>query len=224
MRVATWNIQHGRRADARRADLDAVAATCASFGADVIALQEVDRRTRRVQGRDPLPLVAEATGLTIVDGAVLPHGGGTYGNALLVRGDPDDVRHLALHRPRWPFWRRPEPRGAVRCRVGELTVATCHLSVEGRPLARRQLRDIVRWLDDASGPTVLLGDLNLRDPDPGDGWSVVDVPPAFPSRAPRITIDHVLLRGCCGSAVEYAQQPVVSDHRPIVVEVGQNRW
>jgi len=107
----------------------------------------------------------------------------------------------------------------VRCRVGDLTVATCHLSVEGRPIARRQLAAVLAWLDDAPDPVVLLGDLNLRDPSVPDGWHLVDVPPAFPSHAPRITIDHVLLRGCTGRALPHAGRPAVSDHRPIVVEL-----
>lgn len=91
MRLVTWNIQHARRMDTGQPDVDAFAADVAALGADVLALQEVDRGTRRLGGADLLAVAAEASGLTPIDGHVRRRpGGGTYGNALLVRGEPAD--------------------------------------------------------------------------------------------------------------------------------------
>jgi endonuclease/exonuclease/phosphatase family metal-dependent hydrolase len=225
MRVCTWNVRHGWRPDTRRPDLDALAAACAALDVDVLALQEVHRGTRRVGGADLLAVVADATGLTPVDGPVRHRDTGTYGNALLVRGEPSDVATLALPRPWWPPWkRRPEPRGALRCRLGGtgrgIVVATCHLGF-GRPgEGARQLAATLRWVEEAAGdgPAVLAGDLNLRHPQAPPGWALVDVPKAFPAWAPDRTIDHVLVWGGTGRALD-APRPVVSDHRPVVVEL-----
>lgn len=223
LRAATWNVRHSWRPDTRKPDPDQLAADCAALGTDVLALQEVDRGTRRLGGRDLLALVAEATGSCPVDGPVRRRDTGTYGNALLVRGEPVDVAHRRLPRPWWPPWRRrPEPRGAVRCRVGDLLVATCHLGF-GRPgEGAGQLAATLAWLDEAGhdGPAVLLGDLNLRRPQVPPPWRVLDVPRGFPAWAPDRAIDHVLVRGVAAArAVPDAHRPVVSDHRPVVVEL-----
>ena len=224
MRVVTWNIQHGRRHDDGRPDPAALAEVCSALGADVLALQEVDRGTARVGGVDLLGVAAAATGLTPVDGPARPLEGGTCGNALLVAGQPEAVDVLPLPRVR----RRGEPRVLLRCRFAGVTLATCHL--DHRIDAAMQLGAAFSMLP-AAGPAVLVGDLNL-DPGTvdavvavaGPGWSQVDVPAAFPSGAPRRVIDHVLVRevGVAGIGPP-AARPAVSDHRPVTVELDWSR-
>jgi endonuclease/exonuclease/phosphatase family metal-dependent hydrolase len=209
MRLATWNVQHGAP------DPDALPAACAALGVDVLALQEVDRRTERVGGRDLLDTVAAATGLTPIDGAVVDLQGGTYGNALLVRGGATDVASTLL-----PTAPGHEPRGALRCRLdGGLVVATVHLGFhpgEGPP----QLAATLAWLDAVRGPVVLAGDLNLVGPVVPPGWRRLDVPAAYPADAPDRVIDHVLVRGAVDAyPTPDAGRPVVRDHRPVVVEI-----
>jgi len=226
VRLVTWNIQHGRHAVTGRPDADALAAAAAGLGADVLALQEVDRRTGRVGGADLLAVVADATGLTPVDGAVVAFDGGTYGNALLVRPDlfGGSGGTVRLHRPWWPPWRRPEPRGAVVARLAEpsLLVVGCHLGLR-RSERRRQLPGALRAAD-AEVAAVLLGDLNsfrgeIEPHARRHGFAVVEVPPAFPAHAPRAAIDHVLTRGVAARPLPGAERPVVSDHRPVSVEL-----
>jgi len=219
VRLVTWNIQHARRMDTGRPDVEAFAADVAALAADVLALQEVDRGTRRLGGADLLAIAAEASGLTPIDGHVRRRPGGTYGNALLVRGDPGDVRGLGLPRPWWPPWRRPEPRGALRCRIGDLTVATCHLGFTATGEGPRQLAAVFAWLDDAPGPAVVLGDFNLRRPVVAPGWRLLDVPKGFPADRPDRAIDHVAVRGVAAAVVTDVPRPVVGDHRPVVVEL-----
>jgi endonuclease/exonuclease/phosphatase family metal-dependent hydrolase len=220
VRVATWNIQHGRRHDDGRPDPLAVAAACVALRAEVLALQEVDRGTLRVRGADLLAIVADATGLTPVDGPARPFQGGTYGNALLVAGEPDAVALVDL--PRLRHGR--EPRVVLRCRFAGLTVATCHLDHRGT--APEQLGAVLASLP-AAGPAVLTGDLNLEPGSvdavlgaAGPGWSQAEVPLAFPARHPRRVIDHILVREVAVTAVDPpAERPAVSDHRPVVVEL-----
>ena len=226
MRVATWNIQHGRRWDNGTPDASATAQACAELRVDVLALQEVDRRTERVGGADLLAAVAEATGLTPVDGAVVPMQGGTYGNALLVRSDllDEPVGTKPLYRPwRWP-WSRPEPRGVVVARLRGVpgVVVGAHLGLR-RGERRHQLPSL---LSAAAGSMtgVILGDLNalpdeVRPVARRHGWAVVDVPPAFPADGPTAVIDYVLVKDVRARPTPDAGRPVVSDHRPVVVEV-----
>jgi endonuclease/exonuclease/phosphatase family metal-dependent hydrolase len=228
VRVATWNIQHGRRSDDGRVDPDAVAAACAALSVDVLALQEVERFTRRVGGTDVLTLVAAATGLTAIDGLVVQVDGGTYGNALLVRPDllDDPVGPKRLYRPWVLPWRRPEPRGAVVARLRGVpgVVVSGHLGLR-KGERRHQLPSL---LSAAAGSMtgVVLGDLNAFAPEVAPvarrhGWSLVDVPPAFPADAPRHVIDHVLVKGVRARPTPDAGRPVVSDHRPVVVEIDE---
>jgi endonuclease/exonuclease/phosphatase family metal-dependent hydrolase len=218
VRVVTWNVQHARRADTGVPDPLALAGACMAFEADVLALQEVDRGTGRVRGADLLQIVADATGLTPVDGPAVAFDGGTYGNALLVRGDPADVVVAELPRP----W-RAEPRVLVSCRVGDLALACCHLGL-GRGEAARQLGAGLAVVPE--GPAVLLGDLNLGPPSvsavltsAGRDWAQLDVAPAYPADEPTQAIDHILVRGIAGTSSPSTTRPAVSDHRPVIAEL-----
>jgi endonuclease/exonuclease/phosphatase family metal-dependent hydrolase len=231
VRVTTWNIQHAKRGDTGVVDPDALAADAAALGADVLSLQEVDRRTARVGGVDLLDVVAEATGLVPVDGAVVDLQGGTYGNALLVRDDLIDARSYRvgprpLPRPWWPPWDRPEPRGVVIAYLAavDVLVVGCHLGLRPKE-RRRQFHELLRPHAAGAIPVVVAGDLNTRPPELGPyvaryGFTAVDVPAAFPAHEPRIVIDHVLVRGIAmARPCPPADRPVVSDHRPVSVEV-----
>ena len=73
---------------------------------------------------------------------------------------------------------------------------------------------------------MLLGDLNLGPPSVSavlsalDGtWSQLEVPAAFPADEPAHAIDHVLVRGVEAKAAPGWHRPVVSDHRPVVVDL-----
>jgi endonuclease/exonuclease/phosphatase family metal-dependent hydrolase len=226
VRVATWNIQHGRRWDTGTPDATALAAAAAALAVDVLALQEVERGTRRVGGADLLAAVAEATGLHAIDGHVVEVDGGTYGNALLVRDDllEEAVGPKRLYRP-WAFpWQRPEPRGAVVARLRGVpgVVVGGHLGLR-RGERRHQLPSLISAAA-GSMTSIVLGDLNAFADEVAPvarrhGFTLVDVPPAFPAAAPSKVIDHVLVKGVTGRPCPPAERPVVSDHRPVVVDI-----
>ncbi|HRK46486.1 MAG TPA: endonuclease/exonuclease/phosphatase family protein, partial [Nocardioides sp.] len=62
MRVATFNILHGRSPADGVVDLERFAAAIASLDSDVLALQEVDRNQPRSQHADLTAVAAEAMG------------------------------------------------------------------------------------------------------------------------------------------------------------------
>ena len=224
MRVVSFNIQHAR-VPGGRVDLPLTADTCAGFDADVLGLQEVDRGVRRSGRTDQTAAIAERTGLTAAFGAALRLERGTYGNALLVRGELADVEVLEL-----PGRRGREARAAVLATAvlaeGEVTVAVTHLSTDNA-LSPRQLLAVVEALWRRPLPRVLLGDFNLG---PASVEPVVDasgmsrsVPvPTFPAWAPSQAIDHVLAKGLEVTSTDAVETPV-SDHRALVTELSPPR-
>ena len=150
----------------------------------------------------------------------------------ITRLPPAPVRSPLLvpgpRRPRLRFF-ADEPRvmiaAVVDSPIGRMTVATTHLSfVPGWNY--RQLRMAVRALRRLPGPRVLLADLNIpgKLAGPLSGWRRLGAIPTYPSPAPRVQFDHILLDRLDGGsmpAVISVTTPrvAISDHRPLVVEL-----
>lgn len=221
MRIVTFNIKHGlsRRG---HVDLPLLAGTCAGFRADLLALQEVDRRAWRSGWSDQVGLVARATGLSATFGEVVRRGVfRRYGNALLGRGGLSEVEVLGLPRPDGG-----EPRVAVLATFeadgARLSVAATHLSIRGKE-APVQLEVLLAALGRRPLPRVLLGDLNLGPEvvEPAvaaAGYELAPTPPTFPAARPRSRIDYVAVAGLRVVAAD-VPETMLSDHRPVVAEV-----
>lgn len=123
-----------------------------------------------------------------------------------------------------------EPRAALAAAVvtpwGPLTVVTTHTT--SRPeFTADQLRSLVRACDALPRPLVLLGDLNLRAPEPVEisGFTSLADVLTHPVERPVRQIDHVLVDAVPGSAVvrtigsATAVDTGLSDHRAVVVDV-----
>ena len=191
MRVATFNILHGRSLTDGRVSVESLARAVRDLDADVLALQEVDRNQARSHGADLTAVAAEAmgavdhrfvaalsgragSGWVAAPGAERP-GSPAYGIALLSRHPVTAwqvVRLPALPAPvplrhagsRLPTVVRDEARVAV---TADVETPEGPVTVANTHLSfihwsnRRQLRHLVRSLAPARRPLLLMGDLNM---------------------------------------------------------------
>ena len=211
LRVATFNIQHGRGPDGR-VDVQRLAHACASIDADILGLQEVDVGVGRSHRADLAGEVAEAAGLHASFAiAMQTDDGGEYGNALLTRQPHSHVEVVRL-----PAEPGREPRVALLARVAGISVAVTHLSV-GADLHRRQLAAVIARLGPA--PRLVMGDFNHEDP-ALPGLTRAESLPTWPAHAPRLRLDHIATDGLRVEAVDVVELPV-SDHRALVATLSE---
>jgi endonuclease/exonuclease/phosphatase family metal-dependent hydrolase len=196
MRLATFNLLHGRSITDGVVDLDRLAAAVRTLDPDILALQEVDRGQPRSHLADLTAVAAEAMGavthrfaaaLSGTPGATwmaatendIP-GTAEYGIALLSRYPAHSWQVTRL--PRIPF-RFPlyltGPRKVIVVDEEPRAVLIGHLDTPAGPLAvanthlsfvpgwgQWQLLRVLRDLAPAKEPVVLAGDLNTRNPLP----------------------------------------------------------
>ncbi|GLY03070.1 MULTISPECIES: endonuclease/exonuclease/phosphatase family protein [Actinoplanes] len=190
MRLATFNLLHGRSLSDGTVHAGRISAAIADLDADVLGLQEVDRAQPRSGGLDLTVLAADALGAgshrfaaAVVGtpgqvwepwhaGADLAHP--QYGIALVSRYPVRrwQITQLPGAPVRSPVYvpqgrvllLRDEPRvllaAVLETPGGLVTVATTHLSFVPGWNVR-QLRHAVRALRALPAPRVLLGDLNM---------------------------------------------------------------
>ncbi len=191
MRLATFNILHGRNPADDQVDVATYGSAIARLDADVLALQEVDRNQARSHGADLTAVAAEAMGavehrfvaaMTGSPGATWVAATGeeqpdaaTYGVALLSRHPVVawQVVKLPALRAATPMWFRgqrlptmvrDEPRVAVAAQVDAPAgpITVVCTHLSFVPWWNgRQLRALVRSLQSAVRPLALVGDLNL---------------------------------------------------------------
>jgi endonuclease/exonuclease/phosphatase family metal-dependent hydrolase len=219
---ASYNIHKGVGLDGRR-DPERIIAVLRELHADVIALQEADRRFGERESVLPKALLDD-TPWRAAPVAKQPRSLGWHGNALLVRKDIDIEQAEPVELPTL------EPRGAVRADLvvegRRLRVLGMHLDLSG--LRRReQIRAVMRHCRECARacPTVLLGDFNQWGRTTGafrefaGGWHVPAIGNSFPSRRPIAPLDRVVHSPewtCRHAEVHHsALAAVASDHLPI---------
>jgi endonuclease/exonuclease/phosphatase family metal-dependent hydrolase len=186
---ATFNIQHGRGRDGI-VDLARTAGFVASLGADLVALQEVDKDLTRSGHVDQAAELAQRTGIEVhfFPAALIEQG--EYGQALAASG-PLDATIEPL-----PRLADEERRIAIVARYRGVSVVATHLAQRGRAreLQTEALATLVGRLDE---PVVVLGDLNQRigslTPLISAGFTTSPRPGSLGARFTARRIDHILV-------------------------------
>ncbi|MEJ2410688.1 MAG: endonuclease/exonuclease/phosphatase family protein [Novosphingobium sp.] len=221
---ASYNIHKAVGLDRRR-DHERILRILLEIDADIVALQEVDRRFGRRMAALPLDAIHAATDYVPVPLSMKPDSLGWHGNALLVRKGIDLVEAAPVPLP------VVEPRGAIRADLmlegRRVRAIGMHLDLSG--LRRRhQVRSVLDHCEDCDHhvPTVLMGDLNewslrggcLREFD-GEAWRVLSPGRSFPSRRPIARLDRIIVSPewqVQGTNVHHSPLSATgSDHLPV---------
>jgi endonuclease/exonuclease/phosphatase family metal-dependent hydrolase len=241
IRVVTYNIHHGEGVD-RKLDLKRIANVLLAVEPHIVALQEVDERTRRTGGVDQPAELAKLTGMEVVFGRNIDYDGGGYGTAVLTKLPVRKAESVKLKSFYAPTETNPEQRGAQILELGDkdepgiLFICT-HLDYRPKDDERlhsaKTINDLIAKRRDT--PAILAGDLNaVPDSKPMEEfrkqWKIVglesDAKPAnspplltFPAEKPDRWIDYVLVRPAEEwevVEVRVIDESVASDHRPLL--------
>ena len=212
----------------RRRSPERILEVLREIDADIVALQEADRRFGARAAVIQPHLLDDHSDWKPVSFGVRTGSMGWHGNALLVRKDCEIVDCEVIHLPAL------EPRGAVMADVRTngtvLRVIGMHLDLSGL-WRRRQAHAILSHVETSTHarPTVMMGDLNewsraagcLRDF--GRDYAVAETGPSFHARRPVARLDRIMVSPDlrivdCGVHTSAAARKA-SDHLPIWADV-----
>ncbi len=227
LRVASYNIHKCVGTDRRRDPARTLAVICA-MDADIVALQEADRRFGARDAALPLAMIEADSPYRAVAFAMRPTSLGWHGNAFLIRKQFTALSARALTLPML------EPRGAIMADIDAggtiLRVLGAHLDLSGM-WRRRQIRSLLTHMDAAAPhrPNVMMGDFNQ--------WSnrgafsefafyrhrIADLPPSFPAVRPIARLDRIILSHDIeqtGGGTHLCDiSRVASDHLPVFADI-----
>jgi len=229
IRVMTFNIMHGATLN-NDFDLDRIAKIIKDAKPHLVALQEIDNKTQRVNGMDLAAEMGARTHLFSVFGKAMRYDGGEYGVAILSAFPVIDVQNVNL-----PFSRGKEPRTALAVLVklpGGDTIRFISTHLDHTRLMSDRMAQ-VKKIDAVLGkdlmPSILAGDLNAQPESESiqllrKNWQMSLEPgtPTHSSKKPTKQIDYIMYRPANRwkkLSAKVIADSVASDHRPIFVEL-----
>ncbi|UZK69752.1 endonuclease/exonuclease/phosphatase family protein [Sphingomonas sp. S1-29] len=224
--LASYNMHKAVGTDRRRRP-ERTLEVLREIDADIVALQEADRRFGTREAIFTPHLLAEHSDYKAVPVAVRALSMGWHGNVLLVRREAEIVDCTPIHLPAL------EPRGAVsvdvRLRGITVRVVGMHLDLSGL-WRRRQAHAILSHLDGCTPlPTILMGDLNEWRPTAGcvqdfcRSFTQADTGASFHAKRPIARLDRIMVSRDLEIAECGVHRSMVartaSDHLPIWAKV-----
>lgn len=229
--ILSYNIKHGYGMDGK-VDLSRSAALIKGLAPDLVALQEIDKSTSRTKNVDQATELGRMTNMHPEFGGFFDYQGGEYGMAILSKNRPSAVSNHRL----------PdgiEPRTALAITVTpvengpELVFVGIHFyaSQAERLAQAKRLLDILKT---ETRPVILAGDFNSRPSRDvmklfADGWTIPDKGEdrfTIPSDNPRSEIDFIMFRNLEGwkvTKIDVLEEPLVSDHRPVLLKLSRSQ-
>lgn len=223
MRVASYNIRKSVGLDRKR-DPERILDVLNEIKADIVFLQEVDRRVGERASTLSPSLLEGHTDYKAADIAIREQSLGWHGNAILIRKNLEFQKAWRIELPTF------EPRGAV---AADITIAdttvrcvATHLGLTAR-IRKAQIKKIAlaMHLEPDDPPTIIAGDFNeWRKSDIhtelfGDRYKMIDPQPSFHSAIPVVALDRIVI----SKDIEFLKSDVhrskkskiASDHLPI---------
>lgn len=222
LRLMTYNIKNATGMD-DVCNFQRVANVINNASPDVVAIQEVDSVTNRSNRKYVLGELAERTRMHAYFAPAIDFDGGKYGIGLLTKQVPLRLQTI-------PLPGREEARALILAEFDNYIYCCTHLSLTEED--RMKSLEIVKAFTSSSHkPLFLAGDMNAEPESPfikelQKDFQILSNPQqrTFPAPAPEETLDYIvaLKSNANGFAVVSAwvlNEPVASDHRPVVVEL-----
>ncbi len=222
VRIMSYNIRNGIGID-QVYDLDRTVAAINRAMPDVVALQELDSVTLRNGKKDVLKELAERMLMHRIYAPAITYQGGKYGIGILSKEKP--LGYRCYHLPG-----REEQRALLVAEFKRYVVCCTHFSLTEAD-REASVDTILKIVAGMQKPLFLAGDLNAF-PESGvlkrlkKKFQLLSNTKqlTFPADTPRVCIDYIL--GYTANGQSYAtlqsrvaDEPVASDHRPVVVDV-----
>jgi endonuclease/exonuclease/phosphatase family metal-dependent hydrolase len=199
VKVLTFNVLHGATTKGDF-NLDVIAAVIKKANPDLVALQEVDFKTKRGKNYDLATELGWRTNMVPLFVRAMHYDGGEYGEGILSKLTFISTRNIAL-----PYSPGNEPRAAAEITtvlpsgdtISFIGTHLDHLTAAGDRIS--QAKKLNTLINSKSHPTILAGDLNDT---PGSKtieilkqvWTpVCSFQPTFPSDLPTEKIDWIMV-------------------------------
>lgn len=222
LRLMTYNIRNGNGMD-NVCNFQRIANVINNASPDVVAVQEVDSMTNRSGKKYVLGEVAERTQMHSYFAQAIDYDGGKYGIGLLTKQVPLRLQTLSLPG-------REEARALILAEFEDYIYCCVHLSLTEED--RMKSLEMIKTLAATSKkPFFLAGDMNAEP----ESEFIKGLQKEFqilsnlkqltcPASNPDATIDYIatLNKNATGFTVISAKvlnEPLASDHRPVVVEL-----
>lgn len=224
LRVASYNIRKAVGLDWRR-DHQRILDVLAEIDADVVVLQEADKRLGLRPGVLPEGALYDALGYVFAPIADTGPSHGWHGNAVLYRKSRfqlEETQKISLP--------RLEPRGAVSALFVSpgFEIIGAHLGLTPR-VRTQQLRSLADRVARATHPVLLAGDFNSALSNArlqqlfGTPVEALQPGRSFHAALPMIGLDRFVLKGFDGASHSFVHASALarkaSDHLPIVADV-----
>ena len=222
LRLMTYNIKNANGMD-DICNFQRVANVINNASPDVVAIQEVDSMTRRSGQKYVLGEIAERTQMYACFAPAIEFEGGKYGIGLLTKQVPLRLQTI-------PLPGREEARTLILAEFEDYIYCCTHLSLTEED-RMKSLEIVKSFTASYKKPLFLAGDMNA-EPESDfikelqKDFEILSNPKqsTYPAPDPKETIDYItaLKSNANGFALISSQvldEPMASDHRPILVEL-----
>ena len=222
LKLMSYNIKNANGMD-NVCNFQRIANVINNTSPDVVAIQEVDSMTNRSGQKYVLGEIAERTQMHGHFAPAIDYDGGKYGIGLLTKQVPLRLQTL-------PLPGREEARTLILAEFADYIYCCTHMSLTEED-RMKSLELVKAFTSSSTKPLFLAGDMNA-EPESGfikklqKDFQILSNPKqhTFPAPDPKETIDYIatLKQNAKGFAVISAKvinEPMASDHRPILVEL-----